>query len=240
MSHAADSKPLVSVVVPVYNGERFLAECLESVLAQTWRPLDVIAVDDGSTDRSRDVIARFPDVRCVVQPNRGVASARNAGIMAARGGFIGLIDQDDLWLPEKIAAQMEPLLADPSVDYVLTRQVRFLEGDMPAPSWVRPHFLDGVVGGFEPSAALIRRSAFERIGTFDPQYVQGSDSDWFFRANDAALRVVVVDAPLLRRRIHADNNSRFTERSVSDLRRIAFESIRRKRANAGAGSGPER
>jgi glycosyltransferase involved in cell wall biosynthesis len=231
-SRSSDSHPLVSVVVPVYNGERFLGACLESVFAQTWQAIDVVAVDDGSTDGSADVMTRFPDLRCLAQSNQGVAAARNRGIHAARGEIIALIDQDDLWLPGKIAAQMQVLLADPAVDYVLTRQERFLEDGIATPTWVRPHSLDGPVGGFEPSAALIRRAAFDRVGLFDTRFVQGSDAEWFFRATDAGLRVAVVDAPLLRRRIHADNNSRFTERSAAELRRIAFESIRRKRAGA--------
>jgi glycosyltransferase involved in cell wall biosynthesis len=224
-----DPRPLVSVVIPVYNGERFLPDCLDSVLTQTWQPLEVIAVDDGSTDGSAAVLARADAVRVIAQANQGVAAARNAGIAAARGHYIALIDQDDLWLPGKIEAQMRMLLADPSLDYVLTRQERFLEQGTPAPSWLRTEWLDTALGGFEPSAALVRRSAFERIGLFDTRFAQGSDSDWFFRASDAALRVAMVDEVLLRRRIHADNNSRFTRQSAADLRRIAFESIRRKR-----------
>lgn len=240
MSHvpATGASPLVSVIIPVYNGERYLAECLSSVFAQTWSPLEVIVVDDGSCDRSAAIAEDVDGVTLIRQANAGVAAARNAGIAAARADFIALLDQDDLWLPGKIEAQMRVFQADPALDYVLTEQERFIEPGCDHPSWARTHQVHAVVSGFEPSAVLMRRSAFERVGPFDSRFAVASDSDWFFRATDAGLRMAFVREPLLRRRVHDENNSRLTELNNAELRQVALESVRRKRGRATAARTP--
>jgi glycosyltransferase involved in cell wall biosynthesis len=110
------STPLVSCIVPVFNGERYLAEALDSVLGQTYRALEVIVVDDGSTDGTPAVVRTFgARVRCVTQPNAGLAAARNRGLAAATAELVAFLDADDLWLPEKIACQMERFRAHPEL-----------------------------------------------------------------------------------------------------------------------------
>src|SRR5438132_1599837 len=109
----------VSVVIPVYNGERYLADAIQSVRDQTYQNFEVIVVDDGSTDGSADVAQRFGEaIRYVHQANGGVCKARNAGIAAARGAYIAFLDQDDLWLPDKLAAQVTYLDSHPEVGAV--------------------------------------------------------------------------------------------------------------------------
>lgn len=105
--------PLVSAVVPVHNGERFLAAALDSVLFQDYEPLEVIVVDDGSTDRSAEVASSRP-VRLLRQENAGMAAARNAGIAHASGELVAFIDADDEWLPEAVARQAAVLAKEPS------------------------------------------------------------------------------------------------------------------------------
>ena len=102
--------PLVSVVVPVYNGELYLARALSSVLGQDYGPLEVIVVDDGSTDNSAQIACSFGGVHYIQQPNQGVSASRNAGITASHGEFIGFRDQDDIWAPEKLSVQAGYLL----------------------------------------------------------------------------------------------------------------------------------
>src|SRR5688500_924354 len=115
-----EQQPLVSVIIPVYNGARFLRAALESVFAQTYRPIEVIVVDDGSADDSGVIAQSFPEVRYIRQENQGVAAARNNAIEAARGEFFAFLDQDDLWTPEKLRLQIEHLLDHPEVGYTLT------------------------------------------------------------------------------------------------------------------------
>lgn len=229
---ASAARPLVAVVIPVYNGERYLAEALASVFAQTWRPIEVIVVDDGSTDLSAEVATQAGSVRLIRQANAGVAAARNTGINATNAGFIAFLDQDDLWLPTKLEAQMRLLLTAPSLAYVVTQQERFVEPGFAMPAWIRAEHVDTVIRGIEIGALVVRRSAFDRVGLFDTRFVIASDSEWYFRAADAGLLSGRVDEPLLRRRLHDENNSRFTELGNRELRQVVLESVRRKRAMA--------
>src|ERR1044072_7097933 len=113
-------QPLVSVIIPVYNGARFLLAALESVFAQTYRPFEVIVVDDGSADDSGRIAQSFSGVHYIRQANQGVAAARNTGIEAARGEFYAFLDQDDLWTPEKLRLQIQHMLNHPDLGYTLT------------------------------------------------------------------------------------------------------------------------
>ncbi|MBI4573499.1 MAG: glycosyltransferase family 2 protein, partial [candidate division NC10 bacterium] len=107
--------PLVSVILPVYNGERFLAAAIASILAQDYQPIEVIVVDDGSTDGTAAIARSFQGVRYLYQPNQGPAFARNAGIAVARGAFIAFLDADDLMVPTRLSVQAGYLLAHPEI-----------------------------------------------------------------------------------------------------------------------------
>jgi glycosyltransferase involved in cell wall biosynthesis len=117
--------PLVSVVVPAYNAAAHLAETLDSVLAQTHRELDVIVVDDGSTDATPRVAARYPHVRYVRQDNRGVSAARNHGFRLARGEYVAFLDADDVWSPHMIAAQLDIFRRYPESGFVAADGIQF-------------------------------------------------------------------------------------------------------------------
>src|SRR3989441_12309052 len=111
--------PYVSVVIPVYNGERYLADAIQSVRDQTYQNFEVIVVDDGSTDGSAEVAQSFGEaIRYVHQANGGVCKARNTGMAVARGGYLAFLDQDDLWLPDKLATQVAYLDSHPEVGAV--------------------------------------------------------------------------------------------------------------------------
>jgi|YNPMSStandDraft_1061717.scaffolds.fasta_scaffold49609_2 glycosyltransferase involved in cell wall biosynthesis len=129
---------LVSVVIPVYNGERFVAQAIESVLAQTWPNLEVVAVNDGSTDSSAEVLGRYEGrIVTLHQNNRGVAEARNAGIRRARGEFIAFLDQDDWWRPEKLSRQVPVMLNNPRVGLVHSAADHY---DDASGQWTEPLF----------------------------------------------------------------------------------------------------
>ena len=122
VTHAGPAGPLVSVVIPAFNGERLIGRTIESALAQTYSNVEIIVVDDGSTDATQEVVRRFGDrVRYLRQPNQGGAAARNQGISAARGDWVAFLDQDDLWLPEKLERQAAVFLEEPSTVVCFTR-----------------------------------------------------------------------------------------------------------------------
>lgn len=201
--------PLVSVVIPVFNGEAYLADALDSVVAQDYTPIEIIVVDDGSTDGTPAVAGRYPRVRYVRQSNQGPSAARNTGIALSTGEFVTFLDADDVMLPERIRLQVAALVADPRVDCVLARQRTLTEpGDSAAPegSLPRDHVF-GDVGGVQPQSSLVRRSVFERAGTFDPSYRWGEGMEWLSRLRRAGIRIALVDRQLTRKRVHGANLS---------------------------------
>ena len=148
---------LVSVVLPVKDGEQHLAGALESVCAQTYEAVEVVVVDDGSTDRSAEVARSFAGVRVISQPNAGAPVARNRGVSESRGEFVAFLDHDDEWAPSKLKMQVAQLVDKPDLGYVIARLEFVLEPGMQRPSWLRPELLGGPQPGRVPSNLLVRR-----------------------------------------------------------------------------------
>ncbi len=189
--------PRVSVVVPVFGVERFVATAIDSVLAQTFRDLELILVDDGSTDRSDEICASYKDprIRLVRQPNAGLAAARNAGIRLARGEYIALLDADDEWLPGKLARHVEVLDRIPSAGAsfcqsenmdLAGRSLGFRFRDVPGAAtevagavWADLTPLGILLNNpMAPSNLVIRRSALDRIARTTTG-AAGSRVEWF-------------------------------------------------------------
>jgi len=224
------NQPLVTSIVPVYNGERFLASTLDSVFAQEYHPLEVIVVDDGSTDNSANIAQSYEEVRYIYQSNQGVPVARNAGIAAAQGEFIAFLDQDDLWTPNKLRVQIDHMVNNPELGYVIAKQKIFLEPGTEVPSWLREKFLHGEQMGFLPSALVARASLFKQIGAFDAAHQTASDVEWFFRAKDLGIPMAIIPLVLLHRRIHSDNQSYQLKALHSEYLKIARMSTRKQKA----------
>jgi glycosyltransferase involved in cell wall biosynthesis len=200
------NRPLVSVIVPVFNGARFLGAALDSIAAQDYVPIEVIVVDDGSTDGSAD-IARERGVTLVPQANRGPAAARNAGVDRARGDILAFLDQDDVWLPSKIRKQVDALIASPDHVSLVLNQF-FLEAGVEVPRWFRrTDLLDVPHPGWAPSCVAFRRATFARVGRFDEGFTRSSDMDWFTRAKENGVAIETIPELLVRRRIHETNDS---------------------------------
>ena len=225
-----EEQPLVSVIIPVYNGARFLRAALESVFAQTYRPIEVIVVDDGSADDSGVIAQSFPEVRYVRQQNEGVAAARNNGIQIARGEFLAFLDQDDLWTPEKLKVQVDHLLNNPELGYTLTQLQFFLEPGTTLPPWFRKELLTTVHPGWVLGTLVVRRTVFDQVGDFATAYSAANDSDWFFRAKAAEIPMAVVPELLLRKRIHEANDSGRAKEILSELLRVVKTSLDRQRS----------
>lgn len=233
---------LVSCIVPVWNGERFVAEALDSILAQTYRSLELIVVDDGSTDGTAARVKAYGSrVACVRQPNAGPAAARNTGIRLAGGEFVAFLDADDIWHPEKLTRQLRRFEARAELDFCVAHAQNFSApelGGAPDASLRVPRA--GALPGYVTSTLLARRALIERIGVFDPTLRHGDDTDWFLRAIDGgAVREVLPDV-LLFRRLHREslshrNASKSHDEYVLILRaRIA----RHRRLARSAATGP--
>lgn len=208
--------PTISAVIPVYNGEAYLATAIESVLSQSHAPIECLVIDDGSTDATREVAARFgPAVTYVAQSRGGVSSARNRGTDMAHGELVAFLDHDDVWLPEKLARQVETL-ARGSATMVLCG-VELIDAAGASLGFQQLHprtdlitgmlLFDGTVTVSCSSTALIRREQLLAMGGFDPAL--GMSADW-----DLLLRVLLegrleyAEEPLVRYRVHDAGMSR--------------------------------
>jgi glycosyltransferase involved in cell wall biosynthesis len=226
------SNPLVSVIIPVYNGERYVGAALDSVLAQEYAPFEIIVVDDGSTDGSAAAVKSCKEARYLYQRNQGVAVARNSGISAGRGEYVAFLDQDDLWVPEKLRIQMGYLVENPHVGYVLARQRIFLQQGVARPSWLREEHLLDSQAGYLPGTLVARKALFGTIGYFDQKYETASDTEWFFRSKDLGVPMTMLPDVLLHHRIHSTNQSSQVDDQHRELLRIARVSMLRQMRNA--------
>ncbi len=202
-------KPHVSCIVPVFNGERYLAAALDSILAQTWPPLEVIVVDDGSTDGTAHIVAGYgAEVSYIHQATAGPAAARNRGLDSARGEFLAFLDADDLWHKEKLARQMAHFDARPELDLCSAHVENFWSPDVKREK-DRPS--DGGLAKTQPGVTPVivaRRALFDQIGPFDAALMHRDAMEWLSRAVDAEAVMETLPDVLVFRRIHRDNMSR--------------------------------
>jgi glycosyltransferase involved in cell wall biosynthesis len=197
---------LVSVIIPVFNCERYVAAAIESVLKQTTQPEEVVVVDDGSTDDTPRILAALsPRVTFVRQPNCGAATAINRGLEAASGRIFCFLDADDLWLPDKVARQLDWLTSYPNTEAVFGHVQQFFSEDL-GPGvidrWVCPQ---APQPGISKITMMIRREAFERIGPFDPALRAIEFLEWYTRAVDQGLRMDMLPEVVALRRVHEGN-----------------------------------
>ncbi|MBK7724458.1 MAG: glycosyltransferase family 2 protein [Dehalococcoidia bacterium] len=220
------TRETVSVVIPAYNAARFLAEAIESVLAQTVAPAEVIVVDDGSTDQTGRIAMGFSEVRLISLAHSGVSVARNHGVGAATGSFIAFLDADDTWRPDKLDRQLSLARSSPEVGVVMARQAYRFEGLVPA--WFRGPTDGSSEPGYMPSNWLVRRRSWEVVGGFDERMSHSEDTDWLARAVDLGVAVAMVDEPLVTHRIHDSNASGLPREVRQGVLRALRDSVHRK------------
>jgi len=228
--------PLVSVIIPVYNDDRYLAEAIESVVSQTHQPVELIVVDDGSTDQSGEVARSFADrgVRYCHQVHAGIGPARNKGVELAQGDFLAFLDADDRWPQEKTERQLRAFESDPTLEMVFGQAVQLQNG----PQWEsgvkdKKLAVAGMVPGMVPGTMLIKRAAFFRVGRFQGDWKVGEFIDWYARAVELHIRSLVLPDLCLWRRIHDSNQGVRERQSVSDYARVLKASLDRRRAEKG-------
>jgi glycosyltransferase involved in cell wall biosynthesis len=202
--------PLVSCIVPCFNGARFLDEAIQSILEQTHRPLEVIVVDDGSTDESAEVASRYGDaVRYRWQENRGPGAACNTGVAMAQGEFVAFLEQDDLWIPWKTRRQLKEFERHPELDYCVAHIQNFWVPELQREAErYRNHAAMRPVAGYVVQTLMARRDLFERFTCFNEELRFAFAGDWFLRAADAGIAGALIPDTLVHRRLHQGNYSR--------------------------------
>jgi glycosyltransferase involved in cell wall biosynthesis len=228
---------LISVIIPVYNGERFIAEAVHSICRQRHWPLEIILVDDGSTDSTAQVVRElaatlYENVACLHQTNKGPAAARNRGLEVAKGEIIAFLDADDLWTEGMLEGQLKRLVDDDSLQLVVGCTQRVRTGDGPenrsrleifGPQWM----------ALLVSAALFRREVFDSVGPFDEGLRFGEDVDWFFRARELGVPIGFSNEVTHLYRIHGDNMTRDVQNSDRHFLWAVKRSLERRRKSSG-------
>lgn len=201
-------EPTVTAVIPVRDGEAYLAEAIESVLAQS-RPCDqIIVVDNDSSDRSAKIASGFaPAVEVVHEPQPGIGAARNAALRTARGDLVAFLDADDLWEPEKTALQLAAFEAVPRLQLAFGHVRQFVSPDLAAEE------AEGLRVPAEPQpgqhigAMLARREAIEAIGPWPEDVLISDGLTFFLRAREFGLEQTMLTETVMRRRVHGGNHS---------------------------------
>lgn len=230
------NKPFVSVILPVYNGERFLSRTLDSIFAQTEKNWEIIAINDGSTDNSLTILEKYSKkipgrFQILSVTNGGVSKARNIGVSAARGNYIAFLDQDDVWAPQKLQRQLEMFsinknlrvsfsnvnVIDINGSIIRENAFRFDEKN-------RGNVFDHLLfDNFIPiSSVMLEKNLFMEIGGFDPQFSLAEDYDFLLKV---AQRVPVdfIDEPLLLYREHGESS---TFQKIDNITAESFRIIR--------------
>ncbi len=215
----------VSVIIPAYNAEKYLEEALESVYRQNWLgEIEIIVVDNNSTDNTLKIAKQY---NCIVlsEPRRGAAFARNAGIAAASGDFIFLLDADDYLCENAADILFKPMYGAKETQCVFAKSVDFISNELSDAEKAKIKVRSGPYGGCLPGCSLIRRSVFEKVGLFDTNLSSGETVDWMIRLKDSKIKTVYLDEVVLNRRLHLTNTSRI----AAEDERKNYAAILRKR-----------
>jgi glycosyltransferase involved in cell wall biosynthesis len=220
---------LISVIIPVYNGGRYVAQALDSVFRQEHKNIEIIAVNDGSTDGTEEILRSYSNVRYLYQSRKGASKARNEAVKCSSGEFIAFIDADDLWTEDKLRKQKSCFISDPDLDMVFGYVEQFFSPELEESLQDRINISNARMPGYLPGAMLVKRSAFLQVGFFDEGLRLGEFVDWYVRAVDSGLKSFLSGDVVLKRRIH-DANSGIREREHrKDYLRVLKASLDRRR-----------
>lgn len=204
--------PLVTVIIPAYNVEDYIVPAINSVLLQSFHDMQIIVVDDGSTDSTADRVLSIHDERLtlITKENGGVAAARNTGILRAKGKYIALLDGDDLWLPGKLQLQIDFMESDPSIGLSYTTSAYINERGLPTGHFListvlEPTYRDVIIRNcIAPSSAVIRKEYFFRAGMFNEALSTCADYEmWVRLLHSTACKARLIPKPLTGYRLRA-------------------------------------
>ena len=224
--------PLVSVIIPTYNAEKFIVQAIESVFAQTYRQYEILVIDDGSTDNTQEVLRVFEDrLHCYYQNNRGPSSARNKGIQFASGEYICFLDADDLWTSEKLQSQVEFMESHPELGLVFSDHEDFNQEECMSSTWLdvkkkalgleletqiplEEAFSKLVYENYiSTPTVMVRKQCLEKVGGFDENLWSVEDRDLWLRIA-AHFPIACLPRIFCQRRIHQMNISKVSELSM--------------------------
>ena len=229
------NNPLVSVIVVVSNGERYISSALHSIFKQNYYPFEIIVVDGQSVDHTALIAQSFKSVKYLRQAEHGLARGRNIGIEAAVGDLIAFIDSDDVWTPHKLRVQVDYLLRNPECQYVNACVKLFAEPGYRLRSGYTKKFLEQAHIARTPGTLIARRSVFDLVGLFSTDFSIACDVEWFVRANACKIPMCIMPEVLLYKRIHNNNLSSNVSVNKRELMKVIRKSLVRQRQRTSGG-----
>lgn len=224
---------VVSVVIPAFNAERYLAAAVESVLAQTYPASEIIIVDDGSTDRTAGIAEQFGGpVISHRRAHSGIAATRNFGVRVAGGSWLAFLDADDLWVREKLERQITAARQTAALEIIFGGTEQFVSPELDSEAQARLTAPVAVSAAPHAGTMLARREVFARVGPFDEALKIGEFIDWFARAGDLGLQITTLPEIILHRRRHLTNTT--LKNSLTDLAMVMKRVLDRRRQTISA------
>ena len=225
---------LVSVIIPAHNSGGYIVPALDSILIQRHRPMEILVVDDGSTDATAQTVRGYaPEVQVIEQDQQGHPAARNTGIRAATGEFLAFLDHDDLWSSNKLELQIASFERNPSLDFVFGHIQNFFTPEMPQEERDRLAVPLQPLPGLLQGAMLARRSSFDRVGFFSEKRSIGDFLDWYGRAMVAQMNIEMLPETVVYRRIHANNYQRTYKHHGREYLHAVKDLLDRRRGTLG-------
>ncbi len=220
----------ISVIIPVFNGEAYLSEAIQSVLEQSVNPFEVIVVNDGSTDNSKQIAHSFiSEIKLINQTNKGCGNARNNGILASQGNYLAFLDADDLWVETKLEQQIDIIKNKNMLDMVFGGVEQFVSPELDNNGEKKLRNELKVMPGYIAGTMLIKKDTFLKVGMFNEKLEVGEYIDWFGRARDMGLNYHLSDAIVLKRRIHNNNMGVYLRNKNKDYTTVLRAALERKR-----------
>jgi len=219
----------VTCIIPVYNGEKYVAESIDSVLNQTQSMSKILVVNDGSTDGTLNVLDQYDGrIEVINKQHSGLSDTLNAGIMSSDTEYIAFLDADDIWDPSKTETQLRAINEN-DVDMCFCYMEQFISPDMTEDQRRMVKLDQTKIKGYSKVAMIVRRDVFSKVGMFDINFNTGDFIDWYSRAMAQKITHCIVDEVLCRRRIHLSNFMRSEKSDVGDFAAIMRKHLLRMR-----------
>lgn len=203
-----NNPPLVSVIICVYNGEKYLEEAIKSALSENYPQMEILCIDDGSTDSTMEILRNFGSaIKISSQQNQGIAAARNFATKIAQGEFITYLDSDDLFVPGRIAAMADTLLQNPETAMVFGQIKQFITPELIKSFPAKIVTEDNILTGMCPGGIMYRSNIFQQVGEFEKGNHTAYFLDWSLKAKEKGLVEKYLNQVVTLRRIHSTNSS---------------------------------
>ena len=202
-------EPLISVMMPTYNNDKYIAQAIESIYAQNYSNIEIIVVDDGSTDNTKEIVKRYKDIKYFYTEHKGIPFARNIALENSKGEYIAFLDSDDYWLPNKLNTQMQYFKEHPDCEIVFTKYENFFENE---------DITKNKIAVFEKNVektnnscletSVAKRNLFDKCGKFNENLQFGEDSEYVYKISKNNIDIKhVINKKFYMRRLHGNNIS---------------------------------